>query len=68
MLGTEWVAPGTGSTVRDLINAASYMIASTEIERLDAVLDQHTSLRLLEERELQSYDLERIGEALRRMQ
>jgi len=67
MLGTEWVAPGQGSTVRELLDVApSRIIDGAEWSQLKPVLDRPTSLRLNGE-ELQPYDLERISDALGRM-
>lgn len=68
MLSTEWVAPGTGSTIRELLNAApAYIVDGSEWASLRLILERRTSLRLIEDRELQAYDFERMSEAVRRI-
>jgi len=66
-LGTVWVAPGDGATVRELIDVApSNVIDTAEFHMLKPLLNRRTSLELTKER-IREYDIERIREALRRV-
>ncbi len=68
MLGTDWVAPGEGDTVLDLV------VAAGEYDHEDRFLpvsqqgetDARTNLRLTD-RPIQDYDVSRIEVALRDM-
>lgn len=66
-MGTQWVAPGRGATVRELLDEApAYIVAGPEWRGLRGILDRRTSLALTGE-PLVAYDLERMAEALRRV-
>ncbi len=67
MMGTQWVAPGKGATVRELLDAApAYVVDTPEFHGLRPYLERRTSLALTGNA-LVLYDLDRMGEAFRRV-
>lgn len=68
MLGTEWVGPEQGATVEELLQASpAYILTTFEARKLYPFLRTKTTLRFTGET-IKKYDLERIQEALRRVQ
>jgi hypothetical protein len=68
MYGTYWTVPGNGATIRQLLDRTpSYILAPAEFISLRPFLERRTELAL-NGNPLRDYDLDRIREAIRRIQ